>query len=207
MRFLLTLALLLALTVPYMPRSHATTIVEAPGKPGAFLWRYSLPLVPVRLAHPALPKLPPLPYDAEAEALVLAAPEGYGHIRSGPMQLSEWLRQLGAVEGYRVCCWGEGVLLYSIATVFWDDMGAYWYMRGLAQRAEAEGLQAAACPLLDAESIISQRDMGNGTGSIVTFRWGNLTGGVTVTANGDGLALACEFARRALAQMRAVTQQ
>ncbi|NIV29827.1 MAG: hypothetical protein GWN58_10075 [Anaerolineae bacterium] len=77
----------------------------------------------------------------------------------------------------------------------------------MARKARNEGAEVGTCPLLAAENVAYRHDMGNGTGSLVTFRLGNLTGGVTVTAmtGGDGMALACEFARRALMLMEALT--
>lgn len=163
--------------------------------------RSYLPHVPVRLASPALPKQRPRPYDVEAEALILEAPTGYIKTYGGPLRPSPWLRNLGAVEGYRVSHWSEEAVLYSIAFVFWDADGAHWCLRELERIAEEEGLVMVPCPL-NAENIGHQRDMGNGTGFIITFRLGNVLSGTVVTMidGVDGALLACEFAQDTLLQ-------
>jgi len=206
----LALALLLALTIPYMPHDCPVATVGAPGESDGILWRYCLPHVPMRLSHPSLPKLRPLPHGVPAEALVLDMPEGYQYLWAGPAELSLWQRALGCKEGYKAHYWNDGVALYSVAFVFWDADGAHWYLRQLAEVAAEEGLEEVACPLEGAEVIGHQRDMGNGVGYLITFRLGNLVCGVVLTvANGidaDGAILAYELAQEALRQAWAAVQ-
>lgn len=156
---------------------------------------------------------PPTPYNVRAESIVLQLsdmPSGYAldEEESGPVDLSDTLLQMGAVEGYEVTYTNFGLfftgtpIVYNLATVFRTTGGARSHIQLVRQNIEDDpDATFIPCPTFGDETvagkIVAQDDPY--VAYAIAFRKGNLTSGIG-TGGFSGIAKfddAISFARKA----------
>ena len=157
---------------------------------------------------------PPAPYNLRAERIVLQLsdmPPGYAldEEESGPLEFSDTLLQMGAVDGYEVTYTNFDLfftgtpLVYNLAIVFKTTEGARSYIQLVRQNIidDPQGT-FVSCPTLGDETVAGRIEAEDGSyvAYVIAFRKGNLaagigTGGLLGVAKFDD---ALSFARKVL---------
>jgi hypothetical protein len=134
----------------------------------------------------------PMPYNLSAQDIVLQLsdmPPGYAldEEDSGPVDLSDELLQMGAVEGYEVTYTNFDLfftgtpLVYNLAVVFRTTEGAQSYVQMVRQNIidDPEGT-LVSCPTLGDETVAGREEAEDGSyvAYVIAFRKGNLTAGI-----------------------------
>ena len=177
-----------------------------------------LPLV-IRPGYVYLPyvskvEVIPAPYNLGAQDIVLQLydmPPGYAldEEESGPVDLSDALLQMGAVDGYEVTYTNFDLFftgtpyVYDLALVFRTVEGAHSYIQRVRQNIEDDPQGTlVSCPTLGDETVAGRVEAEDDPyiAYAVAFRRGNLavgigTGGLSGVAKFDD---ALAFARKAL---------
>ena len=177
-----------------------------------------LPLV-IRPEYVYLPyvskvEVMPAPYNLNAQDIVLQLydmPPGYAldEEESGPVDLSDALVQMGAVDGYEVTYTNFDLFftgtpyVYNLALVFRAADGAHSYIQRVRQNIEDDPQGTlVSCPTLGDETMAGRVEAEDDpyVAYLIAFRKGNLavgmgTGGLSGVAKFDD---ALSFARKAL---------
>jgi hypothetical protein len=156
----------------------------------------------------------PAPYNLRAERIVLQLsdmPSGYAldEEESGPLEFSDTLLQMGAVDGYKVTYTNFDLfftgtpLVYNLAIVFKTTEGARSYIQLVRQNIidDPQGT-LVSCPTLGDETVAGRSEAEDDpyVAYVIAFRKGNLavgigTGGLLGVAKFDDTL---SFARKVL---------